>query len=207
MKNSMFTYSMPFECGEVKAMIYGGPFNNAKHDRRLVLVKMAKEIEKPCDIDIPTVDFSVPTRHDMDTGVLEAVKLIAQGNDIYVGCMGGIGRTGLFMGCMAKVMKDFGTPMGEVIPYVRREFKQHAIETQEQQDFVMAFDTSKAVGFLKSRQPEAAIVRDKKLNDRIDRTEANIKKAEDRLRSMKCYEDHIRSLGVLSRIKAVFTGY
>lgn len=151
--------NIPVSFGPVQATIYGGPFRRYEQGtRRLVGVKMAAEIDHPHEISIPTEDFSIPDEADMQEGVLQAMEAIFNGNDIYAGCMGGIGRTGLFMGCMAKVMIDYASDSGGGSPvpsdpvlYVRHYFKPHAIETQEQQDFVRGFDTSLAVCILQEK--------------------------------------------------------
>lgn len=154
--------SIPVSFGGMNAHIYGGPFRNFEPGtRRLVGVKMAAEIDHPHDISVPTEDFSVPDEEDMQRGILSGLTMILRGNDLYAGCMGGIGRTGLYMGCMAKVMFDYAAQVkGSVaIPgmakntdpvcYVRKHFKAHAIETEEQKDFVRNFDTTTAVMLLK----------------------------------------------------------
>ena len=77
--------------------------------------------------------------------------------------MGGIGRTGLFMGCVAKVMLDYDAewvdgPLRDPVTYVRHYYKPSnghvAIETAGQQQYVGAFDTAEAVTFLKDCQRE-----------------------------------------------------
>lgn len=134
---------MHVELGRIKGMIFGGPFRKyVPGTRRLIGVKMAAEIDHPHEISIPTEDFSIPEFNDMEQGMVHAITYMAEGYDVYAGCMGGIGRTGLFMGCMAKLMKDMGEPVYDPVKYVRHHYKAHAIETQEQQDFVRTFDTT-----------------------------------------------------------------
>ena len=69
--------------------------------------------------------------------------------------MGGIGRTGLFMGCMAKVMVDYANytkarkPLpSDPVDYVRSHYMCHAIETLEQQAYVRGFDTAPVLLFI-----------------------------------------------------------
>lgn len=149
---------LPFEAGVVKGAIYGGPFRDyVPGTRRLVGVKMAQEINHPHEISIPTHDFSVPDRHDMHLGLHHAISMIAQGNDVYAGCMGGVGRTGLFMGVAAKVLIDYHGGQylkhSDPVKLVRIHFKRHAIETDEQQAYVRDWDTEPAVVHLHSLQP------------------------------------------------------
>lgn len=146
--------------GKIHGTVFGGRFVLYRQGtRRLIGVKMAEEINHPHEISIPTEDFSVPSETDMAIGILASLKFMLEGSDIYAGCMGGIGRTGLFMGCMAKVCLDYhgGEYMGynDPVKLVRGEYKSHAIETSEQQAFVRNFDTSKALAFVnQANQPQ-----------------------------------------------------
>lgn len=169
---------MPVRFGKVKAQIFGGPFRHyVPRNRRLVGVKMAAEVSHPHDINIPTRDFSVPDLKDMHIGVQQALQAILDGNDIYVGCMGGTGRTGLFMGCLAAVMFDFAGPVAELesvfgmsdpVKYVRKHYRPHAIETDEQEIFVRNFPTKGHVDWLKSQlQPPVVVHTIEKPVDRI----------------------------------------
>lgn len=144
--------------GPHRAMIYGGPYRQyIPGQRRLVGVKMAKEIEADHDIDIPTKDFSVPNVGALQQGLSDAIRHIALGNDVYVGCMGGIGRTGLFMGCLLKALHDaapeeFEAPFDPVM-MTRELYSSHAIETAEQMDYVREFPTEPVVATYRQYAP------------------------------------------------------
>lgn len=148
---------IPIKMGQLHGMVFGGRFREYEPGtRRLVGIKMAEEIDHPHDFSVDTEDFSVPDEAQMQRGVTFALGQLAEGNDVYVGCMGGIGRTGLFMGCIAKVMQDFEEKTGDhpgicigvdpatydPVLFVRRHYIRHAIETDEQQAFVRGFDTA-----------------------------------------------------------------
>jgi len=144
---------IPVRFGLISGVVFGGPFRNyVPGTRRLVGVKMAQEIEHPHDFKVDTRDFSVPSQAAMQAGIMFAISNLYKGYDVYAGCMGGIGRTGLFMACMAKVQHDYFASVGEAPPrpvppvaYVRAHYIPHAVETDEQQDFVADFDTGPAV--------------------------------------------------------------
>lgn len=151
---------IPVKLGGIKGVVYGGKFRDYKKGtRRLVGVKMAMEIDHPHEISIPTKDFSIPSHKSMEGGLIEALEAMKDGNDVYAGCMGGIGRTGLFMGCMTKLMMDYNfddlsandpyTP-DDPVAYVRAHYSSHAIETEEQMRFVRTFDTSKVLEWVES---------------------------------------------------------
>lgn len=144
---------VPIEMGTIKGFIFGGPYREYEPwTRRLKGVKMAKEIAHHHDISIPTDDFSVPSGVDMENGMHKAILAIHEGNDLYAGCWGGIGRTGLFMGCMLKVQKDYYHLSYDPVKMVREKYKGHAIETEEQMAFVRNFDTTRLVALAKDLQ-------------------------------------------------------
>lgn len=147
----MLQKGIPVRLGTIHGTIFGGPFRNYETGtRRLVGVKMAAEIDHPHEFKVDTEDFSVPPVKDMQAGLIFAIEALADGNDIYVGCMGGIGRTGLFMGCMAKTINDFHKThtgrvpngLGDPVKWVRANYIPHAIETKAQQAYVQSFDSS-----------------------------------------------------------------
>jgi len=118
--------------------VVGGPYK--ERPNTYVGVKLAEEINRPCDVNIPTVDFDVPPKAVLDAGLAQAVTLLLAGEPLYVGCMGGKGRTGLFMAVLAKVL-------GVVNPveYVRAEYYAHAVETKSQYAYVTEYEAPAAV--------------------------------------------------------------
>lgn len=145
---------MPVRFGpEIQGTIFGGPYRNyVPGQRRLVGIKMAKEItDRTFDFKVDTEDFSVPPVKDMQDGLVFGLKALIKGHDLYVGCMGGTGRTGLYMGCMAKCMLDDMARtdgrlarfvMHDPVTYVRNHYRKHAIETEEQMAYVRGFDSA-----------------------------------------------------------------
>lgn len=125
--------------------VAGGPYRNITKEYQGV--KMAEEINSPCRVSVPTRDFSVPNVTDLRAGLFKALELILSGELVYVGCMGGIGRTGLFMAGLAKVQKEYHRTTllhwydlgrGDPVKHVRRYYKAHAVETKPQMDFIEA---------------------------------------------------------------------
>lgn len=121
-------------------IVFGGPYTEKPQSKKFVGVKMAAEIRRPCEIDIPTPDFQVPPIGALDAGLLAAVRAITQGQALYVGCMAGRGRTGLFLAILAKA---FG--IEKPVEYVRENYYSHAVETQGQYRFVMDYVVPEAV--------------------------------------------------------------
>lgn len=55
---------------------------------------------------------------------------------VEVACMGGLGRTGTTLACIAVLG---GVPAGEAVDYVRRRYNPRAVETPRQRRFVARF--------------------------------------------------------------------
>lgn len=114
--------------------IWGGPYMNRPDN--MFGVKMAKEIRNPNSnpalfLDVPTPDFSTPPVPLLNTQLTALVYEILDGTPVYVGCMAGRGRTGLMLSILAKA---FG--IANPVEYVRKNYYQHAVETQGQYAFV-----------------------------------------------------------------------
>lgn len=124
-----------FKFGLVQRTVYGGPYHARPDD--FYTIKMAKEIDLPCDVSIPTIDYSVPSYVDLDEGIRRSIWAIAKNEKVYIFCFGGLGRTGLFFGAIAKLLN-----IPEPVKYVRANYKPHAIETNQQQDFVNNYKPS-----------------------------------------------------------------
>lgn len=120
----------------INATVYGGRYYEApaKDVPGFTRVKMAKEIGLPCDIDIPTVDFHVPPRELMQRGLRKMVLALIRGDQLYIGCMGGVGRTGLAMALLVKVLGS-----DNPVAVVRESYKAHAVETSKQMEYVHTF--------------------------------------------------------------------
>jgi hypothetical protein len=113
--------------------IQGGPYRHKP--KGFFGVKMAKEIPLACDVDVPTQDFSVPNKKHLLRGLDKTLTAILEGESVYVGCMGGIGRTGLFLAALAKVL-GYDDPIG----HVRQHYRSHAVETKEQEQYIIDLD-------------------------------------------------------------------
>lgn len=138
---------MLFQLGTLRTEIAGGPYK-AKPAGYLG-VKMAEEIDLPCEIDIPTRDFQVPSEALFKRGLVQGIMAIAAGNKLYAGCWGGIGRTGLYLAGMAKVMAEYKKkmhrPSFDPVLYVRGQFLSHAVETKQQEQYIADLDVSAIV--------------------------------------------------------------
>lgn len=166
--------TLPLIFGAYHTIITGGPFDFAEHldDSHGIdwyTVKLASEIKKPCDLDFPIRDFSIPTAENAESALKTVMSQIADGRTIYAGCMAGQGRTGLFLALLTKVSQDYAYRYeaggiwrdndlsGEPVAFVRRHYYSHAVETAEQAAFVAGFDTSAVTAYLHDIQPAPAV--------------------------------------------------
>jgi hypothetical protein len=85
-------------------------------------------------------DFGVPGDPAAVVPALRAVLDRARGGErVEVGCLGGHGRTGTALACLAVLC---GLPAGEAVAWVRATYCAAAVETPEQEAFVAALDLS-----------------------------------------------------------------
>ena len=127
--------------------VQGGPYR-AK-PRGWPGIKLAKEIRSAYAVSLPVADYSVPDSDmPVEKALLATITLAAAGSPIYVGCMGGIGRTGLFLALLRKVSarstRKFWSWQSHEDPvaWVRKNYHAHACETEEQVKYVHEFDTT-----------------------------------------------------------------
>jgi hypothetical protein len=82
-------------------------------------------------------DFDVPTDGDaLRIAFLDLLDRAGRGDPVEVGCLGGHGRTGTALACLAVLT---GTPPGEAVAWVRANYCKKAVETGEQEALVRAF--------------------------------------------------------------------
>ena len=120
--------------------VQGGPFDAFQIDsstHSLCLEVRSDKVKYADDVlDIP--DFSTPEPEELEAVLLRMIDKLYEGFEGYIGCRGGIGRTGLAMACLVKA---FG--IREPVAYVRRNYLAHAVETPDQRKFVDEFDTTR----------------------------------------------------------------
>ena len=85
---------------------------------------------------LPWVDFGVPDAAELRTALEDVLDRARRGQRVEVGCLGGHGRTGTALACLAVLT---GTPPGEAVAWVRAAYCEKAVETDEQRAFVAAF--------------------------------------------------------------------
>jgi len=84
-------------------------------------------------IHLPIPDFSTPPMDTLDRAVLCSLDEIRSGKNLVAHCHAGMGRTGLFLACLA--IRGLQLSAGEAIHWVRKAVP-GAIETPDQIRFV-----------------------------------------------------------------------
>lgn len=80
-------------------------------------------------------DFGVPDDRATVLAVLNSLLLRAHaGKGVELGCLGGHGRTGTALACLAVLA---GKPADEAVAWVRQNYCIRAVETPEQEAFVL----------------------------------------------------------------------
>jgi protein-tyrosine phosphatase len=82
-------------------------------------------------------DFGLPEDRESAARQIEAAFMRARrGELVEIGCLGGTGRTGTVLACMAVLV---GVPPAQAVDWVRDAYRAEAIETPEQEDWVRWF--------------------------------------------------------------------
>jgi len=137
--NGQFKLKLGWRGAWASLDITGGPYDAYPGKPYYgVCVRAEQTQDRIMDIHLPIEDFSVP---HYETQVLEVLKKTLRaglaGKQIYIGCMGGWGRTGLFMALLAKA-----AGISDPVAFIREHYTPHAVETKKQQDYVANFDVS-----------------------------------------------------------------
>lgn len=136
----MRAVTIPITKSDRSLTLLAGPYRERVEGTfGMLLASELKELDH--DYHLPCKDFGVP-----DTGAYEkAVSTIcletAIGDLVYIGCMGGIGRTGTVMAGVVRVLQECSGE--QAIGWVRHNYLGHAVETKAQQTLVGEFDAPK----------------------------------------------------------------
>lgn len=85
---------------------------------------------------LPWVDFGVPDATELRVALEDVLARSRRGEHVEIGCLGGHGRTGTALACLAVLT---GTPAGDAVAWIRDVYCEKAVETEEQRAFVAAF--------------------------------------------------------------------
>jgi len=90
----------------------------------------------PADL-VAWPDFGLPEEHEVAARqIVDAFGRAQRGELVEVGCLGGSGRTGTVLACMAILA---AVAPGEAVEWVREAYRPEAVETAEQEAWVEWF--------------------------------------------------------------------
>ncbi|WP_439596199.1 protein-tyrosine phosphatase family protein [Falsiroseomonas sp.] len=128
---------LPLVVAGREVTITGGPFDSIPDGAFGVCLEMDAQKAWLADVKLPTADFGLPDPTALRQAVGEVLRQLEAEPErpVHIGCRAGVGRTGLFMGCLAKAA---GVP-GDALAHVRAHYLPHAAETAAQEAFVRDF--------------------------------------------------------------------
>jgi len=126
-----------FMPGDKLAILQAGPTRNKPPSH--LLIRCASEIpvdESHVFTDISVPDFQTFNMNELEKKIPLIMHALETGKppNLYVGCAGGIGRTGTILSILAAHHPDM-TPY-KAIEYIRTTYHPHACETREQEEQV-----------------------------------------------------------------------
>ena len=123
--------------GGAEAEVSGGPFDALPPGAFSVCLEAGAEKAWLADILLPAPDFGVPDPAALRDAVARPVAALEAdpSRPLFVGCRAGIGRTGVFLGCLLRATGVAGDPVAEL----RRLYHPHAAETPAQEQAIRDF--------------------------------------------------------------------
>lgn len=117
--------------------ITGGPFDAIPDGAFGVCLEPAAAKAWLADVALPTPDFGLPEPDALRDAVAAVLAQLATEPErpVHVGCRAGVGRTGLFLACLARA----AGVEGDALDYVRAHYLPHAAETEAQQAMARGF--------------------------------------------------------------------
>jgi hypothetical protein len=148
--NGMMPVSLGWFGAYATFNIHGGPFDKCPPPDKAfcVCVRAERATALYKDVWLPIDDFEVPEngRGQVDLALRQTLEAALNGRDVYVGCMGGWGRTGLFLALLAKA-----SGQADPVKYVRESYTPQAVETEAQRRFVADFDVDAVRSWMLAR--------------------------------------------------------
>ena len=128
--NGKMPISLGWRGGFISFDIIGGPYDAFKRGENADFGVCLRAELCPEDLDVllPIKDFSVPPPaqlEDVEYVIRRALGAAVEGKRVWAGCMGGWGRTGMFLALLAKVA-DYEDPVG----YVRRRLFEEGVRDE-----------------------------------------------------------------------------
>lgn len=129
--------TLPLTVAGRAVTVTGGPFDAIPDGAFGVCLEAAAQKAWLADIQLAVPDFGVPEPAALRRAVAAALAQLEAEPErpLHVGCRAGIGRTGLFLACLARA----AGVEGDALDYVRRHYLPGAAETDAQQAMARGF--------------------------------------------------------------------
>lgn len=132
--------SVRFPFGMTSRKVMAGPYL-CRPDWAWGVNLMAEESKLAAMATLPIRDFSTPNKALLDLTLERVIVALSAKEPVYIGCRGGLGRTGTVLGALAVALGVSEDP----VLWVREHYSQHAIETYAQENFVRSYLPGEAV--------------------------------------------------------------
>ncbi len=128
---------LPLTLEGQQVTVLGGPFDALPAGTFSVCLEPLAVKAWLADISLPIPDFGVPELPALKDAVGQALTALVTEPErpLFVGCRAGLGRTGLFLACLARAAGVEGDP----VAHVRAHYHPQAVETPAQQEMAQGF--------------------------------------------------------------------
>lgn len=126
-----------FERDDSSYLVLAGPMKKRPFSVKALCLDEAQYVKFGNEKDwlFPIRDFSVPENpNELRNVLLEVHDYACHNKLVYIGCMGGLGRTGLVLACLLKLHGMYNP-----VQIVRTAYNPKAVETTDQMRFVEEF--------------------------------------------------------------------
>ena len=128
-----------FPHGENKLHFIFGPYRERVPGTFGVRLTENHQLDLPCDLHFPIRDYGVPDARSFEGLLISILEKAKAGRVVYVGCYGGIGRTGMVVAGLVRTLIAGEDPIG----WARQAYLSHAVETEQQERLITTFDVNR----------------------------------------------------------------
>lgn len=132
--------------GKHTIMIHGGPFKSFIDGPGRYGLCLREDKPVKATAHMPIQDFSIPEQPvaEVQKHIRALIAAAIHGVQVYVGCAGGWGRTGIMLALVAKTL-GYALP----ITHVRANYSRHAVEKPAQEAYIDQFPVEDLKWFIR----------------------------------------------------------
>lgn len=126
-----------------KWYLFAGPFAQApKNGMKNINLQAEPQMgDAPIHYRLPIKDFNIPEIRPTVFALAWIIfQTVALERFVYIGCMGGVGRTGMILAILIMVITN--ATGQQAVVHLRARYNPHSVETPEQLSFVKLFPTT-----------------------------------------------------------------